>query len=290
MPDSASLSSTSSTAPLERKNAHRFYRPELDVLRFGAFLLVFLYHVVPAASPNAQGLISGSVILRLLAGICPGGAYGVDLFFCLSSYLITTLLMEEHADSGTIDVKSFYIRRILRIWPLYFAFLLCFIPLIGKLIPSQLLPVPYLAAFIFLSGNWACAAWGFPISAANVLWSVSIEEQFYLSWPLVMKRWFPKLKEISLCLILLSIVARAILVFTHASRDSIFCNTFARLDPIAAGALTAWAFKGATPRLSTPLRLSMVLFGILAIAACGLFGSRGGIRSLITYPVSMSRA
>jgi peptidoglycan/LPS O-acetylase OafA/YrhL len=51
------------------------------------------------------------------------GQFGVDLFFCLSAYLITELLMREKAATGRVDVSAFYIRRALRIWPLYFAFL-----------------------------------------------------------------------------------------------------------------------------------------------------------------------
>src|ERR1035437_8467192 len=200
-----------------------FYRPELDVLRFGAFLLVFLCHISPSQSSaiHSQGL-------RALLKAFAGGAYGVDLFFCLSSYLITTLLFKEFNQSAMIDVRSFYIRRILRIWPLYFTFLLCIVPIIGSVVPSVRMAVRYLVPFIALAGNWACAAWGFPISGASILWSVSIEEQFYLSWPLVMKRYLPKLGVICASLICVSILCRFLLVYLGANRDAIFCNKLAR--------------------------------------------------------------
>src|SRR5580704_18886297 len=88
-----------------------FYRPELDVLRFVAFLLVFFYHSVTVAN----GIFDSFRI---------AGALGVCLFFLLSSYLITELLEREKSQSGDIHLRAFYIRRGLRIWPLYFIVLL----------------------------------------------------------------------------------------------------------------------------------------------------------------------
>jgi peptidoglycan/LPS O-acetylase OafA/YrhL len=258
-----------------------FYRPELDVLRFGAFLLVFLCHINPIGSPASHGQILHAILKAL-----EGGVYGVDVFFCLSSYLITTLLFKEFDLLATIDVRSFYIRRILRIWPLYFTFLLCVVPAIGLAFPIELLSTRYLIPFVTLSGNWACAAWGFPVSGASVLWSVSIEEQFYLSWPLIMKRYLSKLGVICFALICVSIVSRLLLVYLGANRDAIFCNTLARIDPIAAGALVALAFKGRVPRTTRIRRAAMITTGVALIAACGALGSGAGPRALATYPAA----
>jgi peptidoglycan/LPS O-acetylase OafA/YrhL len=258
-----------------------FYRPELDVLRFGAFLLVFLCHIDPVDSPAVH-----SQSLRTILTAFDGCAYGVDVFFSLSSYLITTLLFKEFDLSATIDVRAFYIRRILRIWPLYFTFLLFIIPAIGLAFPYERLSTRYLIPFITLSGNWACAAWGFPLSGAGVLWSVSIEEQFYLSWPLIMKRYLSKLGTICFALICVSILTRFLLVYLGASRDAIFCNTLARLDPIAAGALVALAFKQRVPHTTPIRRVAMITTGLALIAGCGILGSGAGPRALATYPVA----
>src|SRR4051812_24548209 len=84
-----------------------WYHPELDILRFGAFFLVFVFHAVGRGS---------------WSGFRTGG-YGVDLFFVLSSYLITEILLREQRTLGKFDIRAFYARRILRIWPLYFVFL-----------------------------------------------------------------------------------------------------------------------------------------------------------------------
>jgi peptidoglycan/LPS O-acetylase OafA/YrhL len=92
----------------------RFYRPELDVLRFVAFLMVYLTHTIPVDS----SLPSWLKALSNATGL------GVPLFFALSAYLITELLMMEKSTSGSIALQSFYMRRCLRIWPLYLSTIL----------------------------------------------------------------------------------------------------------------------------------------------------------------------
>jgi peptidoglycan/LPS O-acetylase OafA/YrhL len=158
--------------------------------------------------------------------------------------------------------------------------------LLGLLFPTQRLPLPYLSAFTLLSGNWACAAWGFPQSAAGILWSVSIEEQFYLAWPLIMKHWIRRLPTIGAGLIVLAFLARGLLVYFGSSRDSIFCNTLARLDPIAAGALIPYFLKGQIPRLSPGVRGALLVLGLLGIVICGGCGAGSGALAFVTYPAA----
>src|SRR5437868_2879263 len=93
---------------------NRFYYPSLDGLRFFAFLLVFLHHsLLDWTSPNP-------LINFFLIAIEKNGWLGVDLFFVLSGFLITTLLLKERSDNGNYSLKNFWIRRALRIWPLYY--------------------------------------------------------------------------------------------------------------------------------------------------------------------------
>lgn len=198
----------------------RYYRPELDVLRCFAFLMVFASHTVPVSTAAA-------------------GAFGVDLFFTLSSFLITTLLLRESSVCGALDVTAFYLRRVLRILPLYFGFLLAATTLARSLVPDENLPLKYVVAFALLCGNWACVLWGYPHSVASPLWSVSIEEQFYLCWPLIMRRWVHRLTMVAVGLVVVSFVTRLCLVLHGAVHPQIWCNTLARLDPIACGALLA---------------------------------------------------
>jgi peptidoglycan/LPS O-acetylase OafA/YrhL len=95
--------------------AERIYFPELDGLRFVAFMMVFLFHGgVP------QPIMSQLIGRRAAAALRENGGFGVQLFFILSGYLIATLLLREEARYGRISLRSFWIRRILRIWPLYY--------------------------------------------------------------------------------------------------------------------------------------------------------------------------
>ena len=124
---------------------------------------------------------------HLLAGAAATGAFGVDIFFVLSSFLITELLLREKSLLGEVDVRSFYARRVLRIWPLYFAFL-ALAAAMQLFVPGQHIGWRAAMGFTFLAGNWWIVFHGFPSSVIFPLWSVSIEEQFYLLWPAVVKR------------------------------------------------------------------------------------------------------
>src|SRR5437660_1432973 len=114
----------SATAVIEVGNApkkgkvERFYRPELDCLRFFAFFAVFVYHTL--SGEPAYYAARHVPLATLLASAASAGRFGVDLFFLLSAFLITELLVREQEQFGKLDLRSFYLRRILRIWPLYF--------------------------------------------------------------------------------------------------------------------------------------------------------------------------
>jgi hypothetical protein len=98
---------------------HRFYQPELDGLRFYAFLGVFVFHTLPGQAVFYRGL--HLPLPWLWGAVAKSGGAGVDLFFALSAFLITSILLRERQTACGISLRLFYIRRILRIWPLYFA-------------------------------------------------------------------------------------------------------------------------------------------------------------------------
>jgi peptidoglycan/LPS O-acetylase OafA/YrhL len=282
------LGTSSYDERLRRQNTpeklQRYYRPELDVLRFFAFLMVFLSHVIPGDFGFfAQAHIPSSVA-NLIIGISAGGAFGVDLFFTLSSFLITTLLLREREAYGTIKVRSFYVRRILRIWPLYFAFLFIVAPAVEYFLPNESLSVKYLLAFALMSGNWAFVFWGYPDSISAPLWSVSIEEQFYLSWPLVLRRWVDHLVKVALALLAVSCITRVYLIAHGAIHPQIWCNSLARLDPFACGALLAVYAQRRSIALSPWIRLMLLCFAFVLLTAVGHYEDFAGAKSLITFP------
>jgi peptidoglycan/LPS O-acetylase OafA/YrhL len=140
----------------------------LDGLRFFCIFAVVWHHSI--------GEVSFLRIARY-------GFLGVDLFFVISGFLIVTLLLREREKKGNISLKSFYIRRALRIFPLYYGFLLAMVIVytlinrdseFGKVFLSQL-PIYFLYLANFL-----------PVSL-SIVWSLAAEQQFYLVWPLVEK-------------------------------------------------------------------------------------------------------
>ena len=189
----------------------RFYLPELDSLRFFAFLAVFICHAFPHA-PSDYSKAIPDVAVHWISGSVRAGAFGVDLFFMLSSFLITALLQGEHRRTGGIDVLSFWIRRCLRIWPLYFTFVLLagILPYFFHFIP-QLAP-KYLWGLMTFTHNWVLSFCG--VGNGNpslIMWSVSLEEQFYLIWPvLIALAGIKRLAPICVGLIFFSVIARVL--------------------------------------------------------------------------------
>ena len=228
----------------------RLYFPELDGLRFVAFGLVFLFHQgVPW--PELSGLVGASASRALREN----GWVGVQLFFLLSGYLITTLLLREEAAFGRVDLRAFWVRRVLRIWPLYYLTVFLTFVLMpwvdGGLASSagRWGTWRHLPWFLGFLGNWSMIAVG-PVGsdAQSVLWSVCVEEQFYLFVPLIVARVGRRFRvPVVLALIASAVATRAVLGRSGANQLSIQYNTFAQADTLLAGVLLA-LWLGPEPR------------------------------------------
>jgi len=215
------------------KQQSSFYLPELDSLRFFAFLAVFLCHL-PVASHWEYELRRADTfgVEKIVHTLFSAGSYGVDLFFALSAYLITELLMQEKERSGSIHISKFYLRRTLRIWPLYYAFVA------GCYLASQFNGAVAIAFALFV-GNFT-----FPLVlkdlplGVQILWSISVEEQFYLIWPHIAR--FLNRTSLLVAGVILWI---ATIIFRYASLrhgrppSLIWYFSPARLDPLACGIL-----------------------------------------------------
>lgn len=253
-----------------------FYRPELDCLRFFAFFGVFICHTL-SGDPNYYRA-RHVPFANLIASATFAGRYGVDLFFLLSAYLITELLLRERERFGTLDLRSFYARRILRIWPLYFLGIFIGVAL-TFVDPTEKFPLSYAAGFALLFGNWMISLKGSVPSAVYALWSVSFEEQFYLLWPAFVSRARGKafLRSCALLLVLASI--SRFLLFGRAqsmhSEMTIFTNTFTRLDPLALGIAAAVLLRGKHLQLCISTRIMMFTIGyslwMMAARWCGVY-------------------
>lgn len=215
-------------------------------------------------------------LAKVAAATALSGSFGVDLFFALSAYLITTLLIQEVRQKGAVDLGRFYVRRILRIWPLYFGFLgLCF--LLEPLILRQGMTLKDLTAFVFLSGNWRMALFGFPASVVFPLWSVSVEEQFYVVWGAVFRGIsINRLPILAFGMLVVGNGVRLWLAATQHNHMAVWHNSFARLDPLAVGIFAATTFSNtrfrpfAIPVAACLVVASQILFPILGMALPGM--------------------
>ena len=190
--------------------------------------------------------------------------YGLPLFFFLSAFLITELLVREKMKTGTVKISDFYVRRGLRIWPLYFLGIIIGVAVAiaakfsgtsGDYGTPRML-VMYLA----LSGNWyfARGATAWSNNPVTPLWSISVEEQFYLFWPAVI-RFAPDRALFGACGVMaaLAIGAEIFLGSIHAADAVIWTNSFVQFEMFAAGAALALLLGGRTPRFRTKTRLAL---------------------------------
>jgi len=164
------------------------YFPDLDAARFLAFLSVFIFHAI---NSSTMEYTADNLIYQLSRQLLLVGHKGDEFFFCLSSFLISYLLLKERNSFGEVNSKNFIIRRILRIWPLYFFFLaicLLMIPSVYQLMnPGDTVHLPDAQAFLLFYANFYMIKEYDFLFALTILWSISVEEQFYLLWAFVGK-------------------------------------------------------------------------------------------------------
>jgi peptidoglycan/LPS O-acetylase OafA/YrhL len=235
-----------------------FYRPGLDILRALAFLLVFVAH----------GLVWHLDKPTQLGAIGRAGEFGVAIFFFLSSYLITELLLREKRDTHTILIPAFYARRILRIWPLYFA-MIGLGWFYGLFSPSHHLSLVWGASLMLLFTNWYTAGHGYPPGFLFPLWSISLEEQFYLLWPCIVKYLGPgSLLGISSLLMTVAYLTLGRLLRQGQTLDpGIWVNSLVQFQFFALGTMTAIVLRGRVPNLGKPVRWALFAIGLLCLRA-----------------------
>jgi peptidoglycan/LPS O-acetylase OafA/YrhL len=248
------------------------YVPALDGLRGVAILLVVAYHFF--------GL--------------QGGFFGVDVFFVLSGFLITTLLLEEHFDCGRISLRRFYARRARRLLPalgcvLMFSLLVAAANLQAGLTEFAWVRAKAVAACLFYAGNLV-RAFGhqLPIELSP-FWSLGQEEQFYIVWPallIVVLRF--RVRPARLAVALLSvgslvIVWRIALLVSGASTDRVVFGPDAHSDGLLFGAaLAAARFSGSLRIKRAAARSAAAGVAVVVILSVFVSGTRLGY--MIGYP------
>lgn len=238
--------------------------PAFDGVRGVAVLLVVWSHI---------GLIH-------VIGWKPlGGFLGVDAFFVLSGFLITALLLREQAKHERVRFGAFYRRRALRLLPVVVAFVIAHYVFANALNLSMTRERSSVTALVFYYTNWR-AIYAPPLALAfGHLWSLAVEEQFYLVWPIIVVALGIRARLRTVVLVLGTMIAiiavhRAVLWQQGAAWDRLFVGTDTRADTILIGALLAhlWV-RDRTPRRAVSMAawVSVIFFGV-CVLLCGPTG------------------
>ena len=239
----------------------RIHFHTFDSLRFLAFLLVFLSHS-PIPKDSFLGYFTKS------------GGIGVVFFFVLSGFLITYILLIEKVNEGKVDLRNFFKRRILRIWPLYYAMILfafCTPYILNYLQigdsgegyePNWLMSLAFLENYKMMSTH------RFPnVSPLIVMWTLCIEEHFYILWGLLL--YFIPLKKIP-HLIVVSISLSAICIIIYGRLGIPTLDIFTNIGYFAFGAIPAVIFvfyEKLIVKLNHISRLTKFIYAAIVIMA-----------------------
>ncbi|MFT3714296.1 MAG: acyltransferase [Archangium sp.] len=240
------------------------YFATLDGLRFFAFLLVFIHHL-PRTDFGPLGVIHDQ------------GWVGVHVFLALSAFLLTAILSAEHGATQQISIFKFYVRRALRIWPLYFAFIIGSLAFVvaRHRVEADTLP-RFGALFVFLD-NVVSGFRGFnALPFAGHLWTISLEEQFYLVLPFLLRRWIadPQLATRRLVIIWgLFVGLRVVCVLAAAPHPLIWSAVFSADSLVFGTALAVSRLKleGRWVHVLAPLGL-VLLFSPALMAPLSTLG------------------
>ncbi len=245
--------------------------PNLDGLRFFAFFAVFINHaMVCLGYYNSE-----KHFVFMSENFLKNGDMGVSFFFVLSGFLITYLLLKEKAANGKINIKNFYIRRVLRIFPLYYLIVLLglyVIPLAKNQIPVSF-PVDISTSmlnkwyYFTFTGNIDYLRNGITNVIVGVLWSVSVEEQFYIFWPLVIAFVPKKYLLLSFMLIIVGSIGFRYF-FTGGNAMKIHFNSLSCVTYLAMGAVIAFmsAKEKFINRVKTIPKYAILLMYIIGFA------------------------
>jgi peptidoglycan/LPS O-acetylase OafA/YrhL len=258
----------------------RVHFPGLNELRFIAWFVVFLGHVEQWKEFYGY---------RYRYWI--HGRLGVVLFFVISGFLITYLLLSEKWSLGSISIKDFYARRILRIWPLYFLLILSCMFVVNRIGP---LAAPAYQAII--DRHFWEILWGYalfvptlvpPVLHTVQVWSIAVEEQFYIVWPWFVKwgRGAPFLMLVPFLAIFAPTIIRQWPLDGHDSADTIAAAEYARhFSCLAIGCLTAICYMAAPRLLLRFFYHPAIQASVLSCLVVFLWiGHRGGQEAIIMW-------
>ncbi len=252
------------------------YIEKIDIIRFVAAMMVVVYHgydrwvsiwgynnfMVSSEDPNTLNAAG-----KWIHGGISNGGFGVDIFFLISGFLITLLLLKEREAFGKIDIPKFYIRRALRIWPLYYL-TIAVAPLLISWLDKTGQP-NYLANILFYN-NFDTASTHFWIYPLAHMWSLCVEEHFYLFWPFVIA-FVPvkKLFNVMIFIICASICYRAYVILnTTEPWYTLFLSSFSRIDVLAIGGMAGYLHWKKPITLTVSVGARLMIYAVFIIVFC----------------------
>jgi peptidoglycan/LPS O-acetylase OafA/YrhL len=225
-------------------DTHQKHIPALDGLRGLAILLVLLFHFTPETAGH-------TAVGGVMRGVSRLGWCGVDLFFVLSGFLITGILFD--AKGSAHYFRNFYMRRVLRIFPLYYGVLLVIFVIVPMWRPMNAPADQHLMhnqhwLWLYAANIPQAVADGWPLESSwvrlNHFWSLAIEEHFYLVWPAIVFCFARKtLMRICAAVIAVALAGRCWAYFFWNDTAAYVLTPF-RMDELAMGALVALAARG----------------------------------------------
>jgi peptidoglycan/LPS O-acetylase OafA/YrhL len=225
--------------------------PQLDAVRGIAILVVLMHNLKGFSSPP-------------LSLITTYGWMGVDLFFVLSGFLITGILLDSKSSKKYF--RNFYARRCLRIWPLYYCVLVLMFVIVPLALPQEASELfrrstPWWSYPVFLQ-NFLVAAPALTVGPLGVSWSLAVEELFYLVWPPFVR--FLSTERLRLLAWMVLLISPGLRLFLLSRHWLIYSNPFCRLDGMMAGALLAMLVRKSGFAPGRLVMLSWVVF-LLAV-------------------------
>ena len=277
----------SATAPFSGVQV-RGHLPALDGLRGLAFAMVFVFHF------GSRRIEHAGAVWKLYYRLTDLGEHGVEVFFVLSGFLITGILLDTRNQRGRYT--RFYGRRVFRIFPLYYAVLFVLFVVLRPLATSWAGYSELLREqgwyWCYLQ-NWKIAFSGWPrFEAVDHFWSLGVEEQFYLFWPLlvfsVARR---RIVQIALAAIVLSPLVRGVVMYGFPSH-SLFAgvSTLTRMDSLAMGALLAAVVRDLhgrelVARWATTVTAAAALVVVLMTMRSGAWGEHDVLAHVVGLSV-----
>lgn len=234
--------------------------PSLDGLRAVAVLMVMIYHldfILPGYHHVIKGLFTG-----------------VDVFFVLSGFLITSILVKEYEETGNINLKNFFLRRTFRLVPALWFFLICL-----AMFGSYLLPTDEATTtldkynFLFAAGylmNWYAVIFEGFTGNLNHTWSLAIEEQFYILWSIILFKLFAENKSrkqifnVTLAITFVLIIWRAVRVSAGTDSRILYYSTESRIDALLIGCLAAFIYAW---QIIPKVFFKSRIFSLISVAA-----------------------